>query len=171
MLDNPAILGGAIAIGFIHVLAAVIAVGGGFFINFVLSRATADMPPPEVGKLNGAVGRSFTPVSLTAMILLGVTGLMRALGVKALRPDVLFGTLYGNLLLGKIIILAVIFVIVAMIVRTGAGLAAMAQGGPPPADVAAAAQRRISNLGWAAVTLGAIAILFAVALRFIGAPG
>ena len=161
---------GGVVVGGIHVLAVVVVLGSSFFINMVLSRITPTLAQPEVGKLNAGIGANFTPVVWVTIILIALTGLARAAFLKVLNPEVLFKTVYGNLLVGKIIILAIIIINTILITQTGLSMKAMSKDGPPPPDAAAAAGARIKMLGTSSMVLGMIAVIFAVAMRFIGAP-
>ncbi len=160
-----------VAIGWIHIMGAVVAVGGSFFINFVLKKASAHLSPPELGKLNQSVGAAFGPVVWIATVLIILTGVIRAGALGLLSPSVLLGSTYGNLLLAKMVLLAIIIFNTVNITRTGLRLATLATtDGVPDAGLISKGHSRIKALGMTNLALGSIAIVFAVSMRFLGAP-
>lgn len=157
-----------VAIGWIHVMAAAIAMGGSYFLNFIVEKAAKEMPPAEGGKLKGTLGPLFGKVSAMMMFLLIVTGVMRAGAMGALNPSILFGEPYGYMLLGKIVVATIIMVNIAVLARNGAKAEALAaaDGAPDMTSIAAIGKQQ-KMLGTATFVLGAVAIAFAVAMRFL----
>src|SRR3989337_2077930 len=104
----------AILNGAIHILAAIAVIGGSFFANTVLKKATKDLPPAQQGQINQAVGKNFSIVVWVSIGLLLLTGVARSIVLGLLAPQVLFGTTYGNVLFAKLVLFAVITVISAL---------------------------------------------------------
>lgn len=160
-----------VAIGWIHIMAVVVVLGGSFFINTVLAGAAKELPPPEAGKLNQAIGKGFGPVAMIASVLILITGVVRAAAMGLLSPSVLLSTQYGNLLSAKIVLFGAIIVNMVLIASTGAMMAGLAAAdGAPDEDAMNAGAKRIKTLGATNFILGAIVVAFSVAMRFIGAP-
>ena len=63
-----------VTIGWIHIMAVAIAVGGSYFMNFIIDKAAEEMPPAEGGKLKGTVGPLFGKVASIMTLLIVVTG-------------------------------------------------------------------------------------------------
>jgi uncharacterized membrane protein len=160
----------AILNGWLHLLAAVVWIGGAYFSSQILAPAAGELPPAEAGKLNRAVAGRATPTIWAAILLVVVTGMVRMAGLGFFNPDILIGTPYGNVLSIKLFLVAVMVFIGALTTWTGADLARMAADSPPPVDKIRAARGRINNFLRAIVGLGAIVILLSVALRVMGFP-
>ena len=161
----------AIINAFLHLFAVVAAVGGSLFIYTVFYRSTKDLAPPQLGQVNQAMGQRFSMLVWISIAIIILTGVLRSVALGLFRPEVLFGTPYGNLLAAKIVLLAVIIGNSVGIARAGIKIANLTSaGGPPPADQIAAAQGRIKTLGLTNLTLGTAATFLAVIMRIIGAP-
>jgi putative copper resistance protein D len=61
-------------INFLHLIAAVIWVGGAIFMNIVLAPSMEDINPGEQGKLMAGVAKRFTILSWLSVIILLITG-------------------------------------------------------------------------------------------------
>lgn len=102
---------GTIILDFLHLLTAVIWIGGMIYFNFVLSPSLAAIDPPQRGKLVGAVSKRFAMFAWGCIIILLMTGLL-------LTPSgMLFDTssTYGIALFVKIIMFIVMIIIGAFI--------------------------------------------------------
>lgn len=159
---------GAIIIGWVHLISVVIWIGGAFFFDLILQPAAAQLDPPQAGKLNQSTVQRFSPVAWGSIIIIIITGLIRAAGRGVLSLDVLFNTLYGNLLLGKIVLVVIMVIIGVIITMTGIRMMRLASSpeGPPREEILAA-QARIKTLSEINLVLGFIAIFLAVGLRVI----
>ncbi len=160
-----------VTIGWIHIMAVAIAIGGSYFMNFIIDKAAKDMPPAEAGKLKGMVGPLFGKVASIMMLLIVVTGVMRASALGLLKPSVLFGTAYGNLLSAKIVIITIITVNIVLLARNGAKVEALvsADGAPDMSSIEVIGKQQ-KMMSMTNFILAAVAVAFAVAMRFIGAP-
>ncbi len=88
-----------------------------------------------------------------------------------MSPSVLFGTVYGNLLSAKIVIVTIITVNVVLLARNGVKLEALASAdGAPDTSSIGAIDKQQKMMSMANFILAAVAVAFAVAMRFIGAP-
>lgn len=160
-----------IANAFIHLMASALVVGGEVYMLFVAEPAVKDIPPPEGGRINEALGKGFSIIAWTSAFLILVTGVVRSVGLKLFNADVLFGSAYGNLLVAKIVLFAVIIINAVIITRTAIKISKLAgAGGAPPVEEMQAHGARIRTLSTANLTIATIAILLAVAMRVIGSP-
>ncbi|HEB12781.1 MAG TPA: hypothetical protein ENI11_03790 [Actinobacteria bacterium] len=154
----------------IHLMAAVLVVGGSFSLNLIVTKKLGALPSAEAGKLSQAVGKAFGSLAWIMMALILLTGLTRMIGLKLFSSYALLETTYGNLLLAKIVLFAIIIINSVLIAGTGMKLEKLGADGPPPADQLTAGQARIKTLGMTNLILGAIVVAFAVTMRVIGAP-
>lgn len=160
-----------VAIGWIHIMAVVVVLGGGFFITTVLAGASKELSPPEAGKLNQAIGKGFGPVAMISSVLILITGVVRSAALGLLSPSVLLSTGYGNLLLAKIVLFGIIIVNMALITSTGVMMAGLAAAdGASDMEAMSAGAKRIKTLGVTNFVIGTVVVALAVAMRFIGAP-
>lgn len=94
----------------LHLLAAIVWVGGAAFIPLVLVPALRKKTEPKAYlALLSDLGEKFRVVGWVCIILLLATGLYR-IGPVLLRPNDLLATLYGRLLLGKLVLVVIILV-------------------------------------------------------------
>lgn len=160
--------GGAIIIGWIHIMATVIWIGGIFFFDRILPPPMKELEPPQAGKLNQAVVKRFTPVAWLSIIVIIATGLIRAAGIGAFNLDTLFNTLYGNLLLGKMGLVVIMIINGLIITATSLRMSKLAAASPPSQEELAQLGLRIKSLSGTNLILGTVTIFLAVALRAIG---
>ncbi len=87
----------------LHIMAAVVAVGGTVFVVFYLRpQAMAVLEPPQVGALMGAIAMRFRWAAWTAVVVFVVTGLYLATEVRGITTvDALFDTSFGRTLFLK----------------------------------------------------------------------
>jgi len=64
-------------VNLIHLLAAMIWVGGSIFIKIVLEPYAKVMDPPEAAKLNSTIGKKFSMVAWISILLLLITGYIK----------------------------------------------------------------------------------------------
>ena len=103
-------------ITWVHLVSAAIWVGGGLFLGVVLAPILkkTSMSLEERIALMVKVGRRFNRIAVPSLIILIATGLYNSHQLLA-KPDLLFGTSYGEFLIIKIIL--VIAVIITFIVH------------------------------------------------------
>lgn len=152
---------------------------GGLFVNtIVLLPSLPAIGPAERGKLLGAYLKRFAPLAWGALGVVAITGLIltnNAIGFSTLLS---FSTRYGNLLLAKIVVVAVMslngaylgFVVGPKMASFapppgGPPPTASGEGGPPPGPPPEllGLQNRMSTLSWVQVVL-ALAVLLLMGL-------
>ncbi len=94
-------------IQWLHLIGLVFWAGGVFVNTLVLMPSLQAISPAERGKLMGAFLKRFAPMVWGAIILVAVTGLIRANNIVGISTLLSFDTRYGNILLGKIALVAV----------------------------------------------------------------
>jgi len=63
---------------YVHLLAAIVWIGGMLFLALAVVPVTRGLPAPERGALVGALGRRFRPVGWACIVLLLATGVVNA---------------------------------------------------------------------------------------------
>ena len=103
-------------ITWVHLVSAAIWVGGGLFLGVVLAPILkkTSLTLEERISLMVRVGRRFNRIAVPSLIILIGTGLYNSHSLLS-KPDLLFGTSYGEFLIIKIIL--VIAVIIAFLVH------------------------------------------------------
>ena len=161
----------------LHLIGITFWVGGIFINTLVLMPSLGAISPPERGKLLGAYLKRFVPLTWGAIVLVVVTGLFRTGKVIGYSTLFSFNTRYGNILLAKIIVVAVMIVngvylgfvlgpkIASFVPPPGAPQpAGPGQGdrppGPPPELLRL--QKRMTIVSWVQVVL-ALVVLFLIA--------
>lgn len=103
----------------LHILAAVLAIGGVFCLRFVLSPAIKRLPPEHsgaTGPLLQSVGRGFKMVVHASVGLLILTGVYRLVQVLPFIKD---WTSYHMVLGVKILLALILFVVAIMLTLPG----------------------------------------------------
>ena len=152
---------------------------GGMFVNIlVLMPSMEVLSPPERGKMMGAFLKRFAPLAWGALALVGVTGLILTNNIIGLSALVSFDTRYSNVMLTKIILVAVITlngVYLSFVLGPRVASFAPPPGAPKPADPGEGErppgrppellrlQKRMATLMWVQVGL-ALVVLFLMAL-------
>lgn len=158
---------------FIHVIGAVIWVGGMLFLALVIAPATRSLPPRERAPLFSVIGRRFRIVGWVCIGLLLVTGVInvaaRGIGWEAITSGQLAESEFGRILAAKLIIVA------AMLTLSAAhdfvlGPASSAGWSDPGAMQRAAILRRRAS--WIARVNAVLALLVLALATFLvrGAP-
>ncbi|MFQ5812964.1 MAG: CopD family protein [Anaerolineae bacterium] len=151
---------------------------GGTFVNaLVLEPSMLAISPPERGKLMGAFGKRFIPLVWGSVVVVGITGLILTNSLIGLSGLLSFDTRYGNILLTKTIVVALMILNGVYLSALGPKIASFAPppGGPPPAGPGEGArppgpppellrlQGRMATLSWVQVVL-MLVVLFLIAL-------
>ena len=96
---------------FLHILSAIIWIGGMLFLALVVVPATRGLPPAERASVFGAVGRRFRAVGWGCIGVLIVTGVVnltyRGVTVESLLTTQLWGSPFGTTLALKLAVVAV----------------------------------------------------------------
>lgn len=95
---------------YLHILSAIVWIGGMLFVALVVVPATRGLPPPERAALFGAVGRRFRTVGWVCIGLLLVTGIInsvyRGVSWNNLFSSELWGSPFGTTLALKLLLVA-----------------------------------------------------------------
>ena len=153
---------------FVHILSAIIWIGGMFFLALVVVPVTRGLPPADRAMLFGAVGRRFRTVGWICIALLLVTGTINAAyrGVTwaNLFSSELWGSPFGTTLALK---LAVVGLMLALSVYhdfvLGPRSVELARSGGAPQQ-AERLRKRASMLGRAEAILALVVVILAIML-------
>jgi len=148
---------------------------GGLFVNtIVLLPSLPAIGPAERGKLLGAYLKRFAPLAWGALAVVAITGLILTNSAIGFSTLLSFNTRYGNLLLAKIVVVAVMALNGAYLgFVLGPRMASFAPppGGPPPAGSGEGGpppgpppelldlQKRMATLSWVQVVLALVVLL------------
>ena len=136
----------------IHIAAVVVAIGGSSFVLLVLRPALQAAGSQERERIMERVHARFRVIVWICIGLITLTGLAAAGSLRVLQPDVLFGTLYGQLLLTKIVLALILFACALLITL--------------PAPALARFRARAPQYLRMILSIAAIIILIATSLRF-----
>jgi len=137
----------------LHVAAVVTAIGGTAFVVFVLGPSMRRVSGESQQQILAGVRGRFFPIVWGCIAIIVVSGLAAAGSLQVLRPSVLFNSVYGWLLLTKILLALILFACALLITLPGEGLARFRARAPQY-------QRMI-------VSIAVIIILIAVSLRYM----
>lgn len=153
---------------FVHVVSAVVWVGGMLFLALVIAPATRQMPPAERGPLFSIVGRRFRTIGWVCIALLIATGIANVAFRGVTWGDVASGRLltsdFGRVLTAKLAVIAVMIALsLAHDLLLGPASAA-ARPDPVLLQRAAALRRRAALVGRVNTLLARLVLALAVAL-------
>ncbi|MCC7024012.1 MAG: DUF4149 domain-containing protein [Thermomicrobiales bacterium] len=153
---------------FVHVVSAVVWVGGMLFLALVIAPATRQMPPAERGPLFSIVGRRFRTIGWLCIALLIATGIANVAFRGVTWGDVASGRLltsdFGRVLTAKLAVIAVMIALsLAHDLLLGPASAA-ARPDPVLLQRAAALRRRAALVGRVNTLLALLVLALAVAL-------
>jgi copper resistance protein D len=155
---------------FVHLLSAVVWVGGMLFLALVIVPAIRHLPPAERGALLSAVGRRFRTIGWLCIALLIATGMLNA-GYRGLTWDLVLSGRFLEGWFGQV--LAIKLALVAAMIGLSAyhdfvvGPSAtrlLERGDPSTAGLAMRLRRRASLLGRLNALLALAVIALAVLL-------
>ena len=151
---------------FLHQLATIIWIGGAIYATFVLVPALSVLEPPNRGKLMGAAIKRFVPLAWAAIVVLVGTGLFLTSAANEATPNLL-DTTNGSLLIGKLVVVAIMITIAALMTFVIGPKAAKAGPSPEGAKYAALS----GKLGFANIVLGAVVLLLVALMSGANAGG
>jgi copper resistance protein D len=161
---------------FVHILSAIIWVGGMLFLALVVVPVARKLQPAERGVLVGAIGRRFRMVGWVCIALLIVTGAVntsyRGVTWDSIASGQLLASDFGRLLAAKVA-LVVVMIVSSAVHDFAIGPASTRALGRKDADAAreaAALRRKASWLGRLNALLALLVVALAVAL-VRGLPG
>ena len=148
---------------------------GGTFVNIlVLMPSMEVLSPPERGKMMGAFLKRFAPLAWGALAVVGVTGLILTNSLIGFSTLLSFDTRYGNILLTKIIVVAVMTlngVYLSFVLGRKIASFASPPGAPQPAGSGEGGrppgpppellklQGRMTTMSWVQVVLALVVLL------------
>lgn len=160
---------------FVHILGAIVWIGGMLFLALVAVPALRPLPGPERGRLLGRLGERFRLVGWVAIALLLATGVansaFRGVTWESVASGRLFESRFGQLLaikLGLVIAMLILSLVHDFIIGP-AGVRALEQPAAGAAEVARL-RRQASWLARLNLLLGLVVVGLAVAL-VRGLPG
>ncbi len=107
-----------IAIQWLHLLSAIVAIGGSFFLRFVLLPASRSLDEVQQRQLTDGVMKRFRPILWVSIAVLFFTGLYNV-GMVAMRGGLAAAPAYLHILLTKILLALVIFGIAFLLTTPG----------------------------------------------------
>jgi uncharacterized membrane protein len=138
----------------LHIAAVVLAVGGTSFVLFVLGPTLKRGVSGEAQQqIFAGIRARFFPIIWGCIAIILISGLAAAGSLQVLRPQVLFGTTYGWMLVTKIIL--------ALILFTSALLITL------PYESLARFRARATQYQRMIVSLALLIILIATSLRYL----
>jgi uncharacterized membrane protein len=150
-------------VNFVHLLAAVIWVGGAIYILFILQPALRFIEPQESGKLQGIITKRFSLTAWICIVILLTTGYLKT--PKSMLFDA--SSDVGRMLIMKHILI-VISIIVGLVIALHV-VPTLQKNAPKPGDAPSAdfmnSQKKLSILGWINLILGLLILLSASMLR------
>ncbi len=147
-----------IVLDYVHIMAIMIWMGGGIYFLRIVMPILATLPPDQAGPITGAILKKFTPIAWGLIIVVGASGLARAFTAGVLDTAILMNTTYGNLMLLKMALYAVMVVVAIIITKTSASIPTL-----PPQEIPKT-QARLKMLAETNIGLGFLTILVGVAL-------
>jgi uncharacterized membrane protein len=155
---------------FLHILAAIVWVGGLVFFALVAVPVARRLPPVERAKLLADIGRRFRVVGWACLGVLVVTGLYNAYSRGVTREGIASGQFFreqfGQLLTAKVVLVGLMLVVTALhdFVVGPASTRATARGDAADPAEAAVLRRRASWLARLTTLLALIVVALAVLL-------
>lgn len=159
--------GGAIIIGWIHLVAAVLLVGGPFFLDRIVGPVIELSGIPEAEEIRVQAARRFTNVAWISMVVLIATGILRAWGAGFLNVETLFTEIYGNILLGKTGLVVIMIVNAGALTSTGRKIRRLMEAGTDMKEEIMRSGLRARYLSRMNFTLGLIVLFLSIVLRFV----
>ncbi len=145
----------------LHILAVAVWIGGAFFMIYILSPNLALLQPPDAGKVGGAVGKKFTSIVWSAVVVVALTGLLRMSLSGLLNINILLSTTYGRAMLLKFILFVGMLVAGDMIGKTEKELATATSP-----EEAMKSKKKMAMFGKIVIALGIIVTFLGVGLNY-----
>ncbi len=153
----------SVFIGWLHVMFAVIAVGGGIFNLFVLGSALKGISPETAGKIAMEVGLRFTKLVWISIGGLAITGIIRVALDSSFAHAFGFDSDYGVVMNIKMLFFIGIIIHAFLITMSGKKM-----GETAAPEERMALQKRIRTFSLTNTILAIVVIFLAVGLRFGG---
>ena len=151
-------------ITWIHLVASAIWVGGSLFIAMVFAPVLKTMSSSVEDRLQIMikVGRRFNKVAVPSLVILIATGIFNA-HQMLIRPDFLFSTSYGMLLVIKIIL------VVGLLVAFGVHVRIIRKEVEQKITAKQLSDSQIAKLRIKIIILGEVTVILSVAILFMAA--
>lgn len=152
--------------GWLHILAVVIWIGGSIVLDVILrpgSIRSMGLTQEQAARLGQAISRRFSPMVWISVGIIAVTGVLRAARIGVLSFEGLTSSTYGLILSVKLVLFLLMMIVGVMIGRTGLRLARLDEP-----EESLKAQTRIRKLSEINIVLGIAVVLLAVILRYGG---
>lgn len=143
---------------YVHLIAVIVWIGGALFYEKIVHPNLATLPPDQAGPVTGAILKKFNIIVWVMIIVIGVGGFLRAFLSGALNQRILMNTTYGNLLLLKIALYAIMVLVGIKLTQISMSIPTLSPQEIPKA------QARLMTLAQANTVFGLITILVAVAM-------
>ena len=150
-------------LGWSHILGVIVWLGGAIFIDFVLGPSTGKLDMKTAMEIHRVVMRRFTPIVWTSAIIIGVSGVLRAMYTGVLNEEVLSGSRYGLILQSKMVLYTIMFLVGIGIFLSGRSL-----GRTSSPEEMKKLVGRIKILSSSNIFFGLLTLLLAVMLRLGG---
>lgn len=137
----------------LHIAAVVLAIGGTSFVLFVLGPTVRRLPGESQQQIFAGIRARFFPVVWGCIAIILISGLAAAGSLQVLRPQVLFNTPYGWMLLTKTVLALILFACALLITL--------------PAESLARFRARATQYQRMIVSIAVIVILIATSLRYM----
>lgn len=147
-----------VVLGWLHLLAVVVWVGGTYYFYRVFQPSLAALPLELARKMNQRVAGRVVLLTWLAILGVAATGLLSASLGGALTPGALLGTLPGNLLLGLAAVFGAMALLAWLLAKT-----VPRTWRETTADAMKEAQAKVQRLARAQLLLALVAILLEVA--------
>jgi uncharacterized membrane protein len=148
---------------FLHILAAIVWIGGMIYNTFVLFPSLDSILPLERGKLMGTIAARFTFYGWSSAVILLVTGLIRAPLHFIFNFSSQYGIFFNLKLLLYILMIAIGVTITFGVAQKLKKL--VPEPGKPPSLEFINAQKNLKILGTTNLVLGVLIILCVVIMR------
>ncbi len=153
----------------IHILSAIIWVGGIFFLALVVVPVARRLPATERAAMVTAVASQFRPLGWICLVLLVITGVFnlafRGITWNSFWSGAILETLAGQLIVAKLILIAVMVVVSAIhdfIVGPASTRAHAAAGAQPTAAMQAEINALRRRAAWLARVTGLLALMIVI---------
>ena len=160
---------------FVHIVSAIIWVGGAFFLALVVVPVARHLPPPDRAALVAAVGSRFRPIGWSCLALLVATGLVN-LGYHGVTwggvaSGALLESTFGRLVAAKLALVAAMGAVSAahdFVVGPASAHAQATAGADPAPEVRAEIARLRRRAAWLARVTALLAlVIVAVAVALV----
>ncbi|RMG31917.1 MAG: hypothetical protein D6732_14200 [Methanobacteriota archaeon] len=153
----------SVFLGWLHVMFAVIAVGGSIFNYFILAPILKEVDLESAGKVAMGTGKKFTQLIWISLVGLILTGILRVAADTSFQHAFGFDSSYGVVMNIKMLFVIGIVLHAALITRTAVKI-----GQAKSQEERAMLQQKLRRFSFINILLAVIVIFLAVGLRYGG---